>query len=332
MRTLQVTFMLALLSVATGAFAYGSSFDIASTVDHPLVLRVEDGVATVNGHFIWGRVREGAIAARASDGFAAWTEADGAVMGVRLGADGSATGTVRRFGSSARGPITIAAAEDRYLIAWAGAFGEVNGAIVGPTGAPMVPAMPLTTQSPSEIGEMRAAASADGFAIAWHFFPEADVAAVTLNAYGVPVSMTPLVISVDGSYEDVTSDGKQFFVAWGNGDFISGRTLSVEGELGPVRRLVDGAAPRIVWDGVAYAMTFIHRIPSPPFESWYALAVLRVTSFGKHLGVIELNSPGSPGEIDARGGRIDIAYFRKGVVVQSISVPAEPRRMRSVRH
>ena len=274
------------------------------------------------------------IAADAIGDFAlvGWTRPNGDVMVARRNPDGSAAGIARRVGTSATGPVAITAADDRYLVAWGGTLGQIYGAIVSPIGLPIVPAVPITTQSNGSVGAIAAAAAADGFAVVWHDVPGFKSYAITLDTNGVPVSMDLLPIT-GRAFPDVTSNGENFLVVW-NG--MQSRTLTVDRKLGIVHNMETGSAPKVAWDGQAYAVVFVREVSPRGGFSFPVLFGTRVTIYGTHVESLGVGSgillPGD-WDVDAVGGRIDVVHTGgSAVAVQSSTADAPRTRIRAVRH
>ena len=346
MRPLGIPILLFLLLAAT---AFADPFEtfiqlapssapcvqVANTTAGPLAIWVNDaGVMRANERFVTDAAVRGGVASFGDYALVVWTQPDGSVMAKRVQPDGRTAGVVRKIGSNANGPIAIAAAKDRYFVAWGGTLGEVYAAIVNDVGDPFVPAMPVTTQSPSLVGEIAAAASEDGFAAVWHSWAEQKVLAVTVAESGVPVSMTPLLVSDNGIFADVTSNGDDFFVAWTDGPSLRARTLTVGRELGRVRSLGVGQAPRISWDGFAYTVAFVREVrPRPGF----AFVVLFVARFNVYGGVVETIAEAvtvvpRTWDVDAKDGRVHLVISTSEVTLRSATV-REPRpRERVLRH
>ncbi|HEX6094846.1 MAG TPA: hypothetical protein VF432_00875 [Thermoanaerobaculia bacterium] len=308
--------------------------EVASTSAGPLVVWLDDsGVLRANGRTVASAAVRVATASVGDTALVVWTQADGSVWARRLSPDGSSSGVVRKIGSSAAGPVAVAAADGRYFVAWPGLLGQIYAAIVSPLGGPIVPAMPVTAQSGSTIGEIAAAASADGFAVVWHDLEARDVFATTLDTNGVPVSMTPLLVSDDGGFPDVASDGTTFLIVWGLGT-IHARTLTVDGDLGRTRTVTLGVAPRIAWDGLAYSMAYVHQVYPRPGFSFQQLTAMRLTSYGTYVERLSPANTLMPRiyDVDARSGRFDLGHSVNSVWVQSAMV-GEPRtRVRAMRH
>ncbi len=312
-----------------------SLVEVASTSAGPLTVWLEDsGAVQANGQLVTSGAERIGVASHGDYALVVWTQADGSVMAARRRPDGTAAGVVRRIGSNASGPLAVVDADDRYFVAWMGSLGEVYGAIVSTIGLPIVPAMPITTQSSSHIDEIAVAASAEGFAVVWHDLLARQVFATTVRASGVPVSMTPLLVTDDGGFPDVASDGEGFFVVWGIGT-VSARTLSLEGELGRVRTVTVGTAPRVAWDGFAYSIAFLREVRPRPATVLQALMMLRISEYGTYVELLQPASIIFPRawDVDARGGRLDLVFSGSaGVSVHSATV-GEPRtRVRAVRY
>lgn len=315
-----------------------SRAEVASMATGPLAVWLEaSGAVRANGHLVTDAAVELGVASAGESALVAWTQADGSVLVMRRRADGTAGGIARKIGSNASGEVAVAAAaaENRYLVAWTGSLGEIYAALVSGHGVPVMPAMPVTTQSSSTIAEVAAAASTDGFAIVWHDLPARKVFATTLDVGGLPVSMTPLLLSENGGFPDVASDGNVFFTAWGIGT-IYARTLTVDRELGRVRNVTAGSAPRIAWDGFAYGMAFVRPVSPRPGFSFPVLMTIRVTVHGTIVEYLSLANQLLPGawDVDAVPGRVDLIMGAGGVAVES-AIVREPRlreRVRMVRH
>lgn len=297
------------------------------------VWRDINGTLKANGHIVGtGAVR---IAAAPLGDFAlvVWTEADGDVMAARRRADGTAAGVTRRVGTKATGPVAIAGNVDRYFIAWPGEFGAIYGAVVNTIGLPMVPAMPITTQSNANITEINAAAAAGGFAAVWHDVPAQKVYAITVNDNGSPVSMEPLLLDEESAFPDITSNGEVFLAIWGAGT-IESRTLTVDRTLGITHRVTEGVAPKIAWDGTAYTIAFARTVYPRPGFAFPQLFAMRITIYGTYVD--SFNPPNSllPGDWDvgAAGGRLDIVHSSNGVWVDSAVAEAPRSRIRALRH
>ena len=314
--------------------------EVTATAEGPLPIWIDDtGEMRANGRFVTAAAVRGAVASFGDYALVVWTQADGAVMAKRVRPDGVTAGLVRRIGSNATGPVAIAAASDRYFVTWGGTLGEVYAAIVSDVGNPLVPAMPVTTQSPSQspsgIDEIAASASENGFAAVWHVWSERKVFAITVAESGVPASMTPLLVSDDGLFPDITSNGDSFFTAWmdGNG-LLRARTLTVERELGRVRSLGVGQAPRISWDGFAYIVAFARVVHPRPGFAFPVLFVTRVNAYG---GVIETLAQAAAllprtWDVDAGSGRVHLVVSSNEVTLRSATM-REPRpRMRVLRY
>jgi len=304
--------------------------EVASTAAGPLAIWIEDGgTLRANGRFVSDAAKGASVASFGEYALVVWTLEDGAVMAKRVRPDGMTAGLVRRIGSNATGAIAIAAASDRYFVTWGGTLGEVYAAIVNDVGDPLVPAMPVTTQSPGTIGEIAAAASADGFAAVWHVWPgETKVFAITVAESGVPLSMTPIEISDDGIFPDITSNGNNFFIAWTNGEalWMSARTLTLQRDLGRVRSIGPSRIPRIAWDGFAYTVAFAREF-SP--RGGFVFPVLFVTRINEYGGVIETLATAAalvPREwdVDARNGRLHLVISSGDLTLRSATV-REPR-------
>ncbi|HEV7241326.1 MAG TPA: hypothetical protein VGQ36_18990 [Thermoanaerobaculia bacterium] len=346
MRPLEILFLFLLAATALAdpleapvqlAPTSAAHVEVTATAVGPLAIWIrDDGVMKAQGRYVTNTAVRGAVASFGDYALVVWTRADGAVMAVRVRPDGMTAGVVRRIGSNATGPIAIAAASDRYFVTWAGTLGEVYAAIVSDVGNPLVPAMPLTTQSPSMINEIAAAASENGFAAVWHVWSEKKVFATTAAESGVPASMTPLLVSDDGLFPDITSNGDSFFAAWTDGDFESllARTLTLDRELGRIRSLGKGMAPRISWDGFAYTVAFARNVQPRPGFSFPVLWVTRVNVAG---GVVETLASAAallPGswDVDARSGRVHLVRSSSDVAIQSATVREPDPRMRVLRH
>ena len=310
--------------------------EVTATAEGPLAIWIDgDGEMRANGRFVTDAAVRGAVASFGDYALVVWTQADGAVMAKRVRPDGVTAGLVRRIGSNATGPVAIAAASDRYFVTWGGTLGEVYAAIVSDVGSALVPAMPMTTQSPSMIDEIAAAASEDGFAAVWHVWSERKVFAITAAESGVPTSMTLLLVSEDGLFPDITSNGDSFFTALMDGyGMLRARTLTVERDLGRVRWLGVGMAPRISWDGFAYVVAFAREVHPRPGFAFPVLFVTRVNAYG---GVIETLTQAAAllprtWDVDAGGGRVHLVVSSNEVTLRSATV-REPRpRMRVLRH
>lgn len=316
--------------------ASAADAEVTATAEGPLAIWIDDGgEMRANGRFVTAAAVRGAVASFGDYALVVWTQADGAVMAKRVRPDGVTAGVIRNIGSNATGPVAIAAASGRYFVTWGGTLGEVYAAIVSEVGNPLVPAMPVTTQSPSGIGEIAAAASENGFAAVWHVWSERKVFAITVAESGVPSSMTPLLVSDDGLFPDITSNGDSFFTAWmdGNG-LLRARTLTVERELGRVRSLGVGQAPRITWDGFAYIVAFAREVQPRPGFSFPVLFVTRVNAYGgvvEPLGEVGVILPRT-WDVDARGGRVHLVVSSNEVTLRSATM-REPRpRIRVLRH
>ena len=309
--------------------------EVASTPAGPLAVWLEEsGAVRANGHLVGdGAVRIG-VATLDDFVLVVWTQADGSVMARRRRADGTEAGVARRIGSNASGPVAVTGAGDRYFIAWAGTLGQIYGAIVTSLGVPIVPAMPITTQSASPtIIELAVAASGDGFAAVWHDFDAREVFAITLTASGTPVSMTPMLVG-GGAFPSIASDGSNFFIVWSTDETVFGRTLTAERELGRVRTVTAGIAPRIAWDGFAYALAFARLVFPRPGFAFHQLMTMRTSAYGTYVESVTPTNVLLPRvyDVDARPGRFDFGYVSDGVWTRNAPV-GEPRtRFRFVRH
>jgi hypothetical protein len=143
--------------------------------------------------------------------------------------------------------------------------------------------------------------------------------------------MTPLVLSADSGFPDVTSDGNVFFAAWGVGT-IHARTLTVDRELGRVRTVTQGSAPRVAWDGSAYGMAFVRAVSPRPGFSFPVLMAIRVTVHGAFIEQLSPENPILPRgwDVNAVPGRLDLIAGTGGVTVQS-AIVREPRPRQRVR-
>jgi hypothetical protein len=342
MRLLGIPFLLLLASAALADFGPSTQFTtassgyvaVASTTTGPLAVWREDtGVVRANGQLIAEDSTRIAASSLGDFALVVWTEPDGSVTAVRRRPDGTSAGVERHIGSNATGPVAVIAAGDRYFVAWAGSLGQVYASIVTSLGDRIVPAMPVTTQSTGTIDEVSAAASADGYAIVWHVLAERKVFAVTVHASGAPVSMTPLLLSGDGGFPDVASDGSGFFAVWGIGT-IYARTLELDGTLGRVRTVTTGVAPRVVWDGFAYGLAFIRDFQPRPGTYLHQLVTMRISEYGTYVEGLQAANTLLPRswDVDARPGRLDLVYSLSWIAVQSATV-GEPRtRIRVLRH
>ena len=151
----------------------------------------------------------------------------------------------------------------------------------------------------------------------------------------MPASMTPLLVSDDGLFPDITSNGDSFFTAWmdGNG-LLHARTLTVERELGRVRSLGVGQAPRITWDGFAYIVAFAREV-SAAARLLVSRAVRhadqRLRRRRRNVGEVGVILPRT-WDVDARDGRVHLVVSSNEVTLRSATV-REPRpRIRVLRH
>ena len=232
----------ALFLVAATAFAdsfgppkiltttYPDEASIAHTPTQTLVLWREGAVLTANGYELTQSAKRAAVAAVGERGVVVWTEAGGDVMVNRVTNMGALLGPAFRIASNAAGPIAIAGSDDRSIVAWPSTLGDVYAAVLDAFGTPIVPAMPVTTQS-QEIGEIAAASTGKAFAIVWNVqSPSPAVFATTLDEAAVPVSMTPLLLSDLAAFADVATDGHTFFVVWSGSSGLRARTLARWGQ------------------------------------------------------------------------------------------------------
>lgn len=330
--------LLVLLLLAVPVLAVPSELGIASTASGPLaVWREDSGAVIANGNVVTGGAVRMAVAANGDFALVGWTEADGAVRAMRRNADGTTAGVVSTIGSNAAGPIAVAAAGDRYFIAWAGSLGEVYAALVSTAGVPLVPAMPVTAQSGAMVSRIATAANVHGFAAVWDDQTTDQVFALTLDPNGVPVSMAPLLLSEYGASPDVTSDGSTFFAVWAMGS-IAARTFTVDRRLGRVRAVTKGGSPRVVWDGSAYSLVMTRLVSPRGGFQVPVLATMRVSVYGTYAGEL-VQVPGFADitfmhDVDARGGRVDVLYNGGTIAMQLLSATVgEPRtRTRAARH
>jgi hypothetical protein len=307
---------------------------VASTPAGPLaVWRDVNGTVKANGNVVTTSSARIAAASIGNFALVVWTEADGDVMAARRNADGSAAGVARRVGMHATGPVAIAGMTDRYFVAWPGDFGAIYGAIVNTIGLPMIPAMPITTQSSANVTEIAAAAASAGFAAVWHDVPARKVHAITVNENGSPVSMDPLLLSDDGALPDVASNGEVFLGVWGAGT-IESRTFTIDRTLGIVHKVTEGAAPKVAWDGTAFGIAFARTVNPRPGFSFPQLFAMRITIYGTYVEQFAPVSSLLPGDWDmgAIPGRLDLVHSSNGVWVESATVHAPRSRMRAMRH
>lgn len=326
-----------LLLLATSALAQqpARSVEVASTGSTPVRVWVDfNGVVKANEHLVTLAAVEAAVAATGDSALVVWTEADGTVRAMPRNVDGTAAGAASAIGSNATGAVAVAAASDRYFIAWAGSLGEVYGALVSTAGVVLVPAMPVTAQSGVTISRIAAAANANGFAVVWDVRPVAGVFATTLDPNGVPVSMTPLVLSEYGWSPDVTTDGNTFFAVWAP-NFA--RTFTIDRSLGRVRTVAKGGGSmRVAWDGFAYSVAFTRLVPARGGFMVPEIAAIRINAYGAYVGQLMTVDPfvsmASTWDIDASDGRIDLLFSSAGVHLESRMAEALPKRARSARH
>lgn len=308
---------------------------VASFPSGPLaVWRDLDGTVKANGHVVTTNSVRIAVARVGNFALVVWTEADGDVMAARRNADGTAAGVTRRVGTRATGPVAVTGTTDRFFIAWPGTLGEINGALVNITGLPILPPLPVTTQSSANITEIQAAEAPGGFAAVWHDISEQKVYAITLDTNGLPISMEPLLLAEDNEFPDIASNGEVFLAIWGARTSES-RTLTLDRRLGIVHKVPGGVAPKIAWDGTAFGMAFGGTVQPRPGFSFPVLFMRRITIYGTYVEQFSPASPLLPGDWDvgAVPGRLDLVHSGSGGVWVQSAVTHEPRtRIRSMRH
>jgi len=320
---------------------------IADTIEDTLVLWRVDSTVRVKasrssntaGSLVTEFAESADVAAIGDRGIAVWTQTSGAVMALRLKSDGAPAGPIVRIGDGAAGPIAVAANGESYLVSWIGTLDNVYVTLLNPAGGARVPPMPVTTPSPSPLGALASASNGEGFALVWHTStPVNDVYALTLDDNAVPSTFAPvLVAAANARFPDVTSNGTNYFVVWGDADGIGGRTLTPQQEAGRSISVAapDAAGPRVAWDGSAYSVAYVSlaQLTRPAFIHY--MVAVRIRESGGFVERLLCSPSYFPRAFDlsARAGRVALAVSTgAGLTLEAAGVEQPKRRARSTRH
>lgn len=333
MRSLGTLLLLLLAANTFGQTTVETAITYAG--DQPLLMSRDGGTVRIDDRVVTDSAVRSAIDGLGGQALLVWTQEGGAVMAQRFDASGKGVGFALRIGTNAAGPVAVAAGTDRYLVTWPSAQGDLYATILKPSGDPLVPPMPVTKQGPTVL-EIAAAATGNTFAITWHIWPpETTVLATVLDDLAMPSSMEPLVVTTDGTFPDVTSNGSGFYIAWGGMDVtgIHGRSLFPNGLLGNVQRLTSGddRGPRVAWDGFAYTIAFAQFGHPRPGVSIWILAIRRFSAAGAYVESLELPSTlymPRTWDVVAGDGRVTVA----APPLHTFAVGPLRKRSRTVRH
>lgn len=322
------------------ALAYTTDGVLAAWIDQGVV-RVKATDLAGDGYVIGEGALGVAIAAIGERGIVAWTEGSGAVRAMGVTDEGVPFGVAMTIGDEAAGSVAVAASGDRYLVVWDTTIEEVRAALLDRSISIRAPAMTLAFVSGGDTGEVVAASNGSDFAVAWHTWaPASQVLAIIVSGAGFPQTFEPIVVADHAFYPDITSDGTNYLIAWGDtrSQGIRGRTMAstYNYELGRVIKFTssEDVVPNIAWDGSAYSMAFI-RVAHP--RPGFAIPFLTAYRFRESGAVVENLGASAPlfaqgYVLDARAGRVDLLVpGSNGLTLQTAFVEAPAHRSRAVR-
>jgi len=224
-------------------------------------------------------LRDGGAASIGDQSFGVWLQGDW-MYGQRFDAAGNPVGSpvyIAMVDSRHTMRLGVAAANDRYIVAWAVAS-RVTASVIDTNGNILDDDVELSSGTfGRNVEAVKVASTGDEFLLVWETTgdepwstpctlacpnDDREVHAVVVDKDGKPVKSTDKVLAHGAGEPDVASNGvDDYFAVWTNVAGVMSGVHIARGatSIGPVKQLAASNAygPRVAWDGAAYDLAYV---------------------------------------------------------------------------